>query len=71
MLDGFAIQIALSDPVVDGELAFATSMRFCCRPARLRMVPQAPAGVTWPAPFDPLSWRRLIRGARESRTTRA
>ena len=29
MLDGFAIQIALSDPVVDGELAFRTSMRFC------------------------------------------
>jgi AcrR family transcriptional regulator len=28
MLDGFAIQIALSDPVVDGEIAFTTSMRF-------------------------------------------
>ncbi len=29
MLDGFAIQIALSDPVVDGELAVVSSMRFC------------------------------------------
>lgn len=29
LLDGFAIQIALSDPVVDGNLAFRTSMRFC------------------------------------------
>jgi AcrR family transcriptional regulator len=28
MLDGFAIQIALSDPVVDAERAFVTSMRF-------------------------------------------
>jgi AcrR family transcriptional regulator len=29
MLDGFAIQIALQDEVVDGERAFVTSMRFC------------------------------------------
>jgi AcrR family transcriptional regulator len=29
MLDGFAIQIALSDPEVDGERAFAASMKFC------------------------------------------
>ena len=29
MLDGFAIQIALTDPVVDAETAFATSMKFC------------------------------------------
>jgi AcrR family transcriptional regulator len=28
MLDGFAIQIALSDPVVDAQTAFATSMKF-------------------------------------------
>jgi AcrR family transcriptional regulator len=28
MLDGFAIQIALSDPVVDAERAFETSMHF-------------------------------------------
>jgi AcrR family transcriptional regulator len=31
MLDGFAIQIALSDPVVDADRAFETSMRFCAR----------------------------------------
>jgi AcrR family transcriptional regulator len=29
MLDGFAIQIALSDPVVEGDVAFKTTMRFC------------------------------------------
>jgi AcrR family transcriptional regulator len=29
ILDGFAIQIALADPVVDAERAFAASMRFC------------------------------------------
>lgn len=29
MLDGFAIQIALSDPVVDADRAFAASMSFC------------------------------------------
>jgi AcrR family transcriptional regulator len=29
MLDGFAIQIALCDPLVDGDLAFRTSMGFC------------------------------------------
>jgi AcrR family transcriptional regulator len=29
MLDGFAIQIALSDSFVDAERAFNTSMRFC------------------------------------------
>ncbi len=40
MLDGFAIQIALTDPAVDGELAFRTSMRFCSD--RL--------GFEWPAP---------------------
>ena len=28
MLDGFAIQIALTDPVVDADIAFTTSMRF-------------------------------------------
>jgi AcrR family transcriptional regulator len=29
MLDGFAIQLALSDPVVDAGRAFTASMRFC------------------------------------------
>jgi AcrR family transcriptional regulator len=29
MLDGFAIQIALSDPVVDAERAFLATMSFC------------------------------------------
>jgi AcrR family transcriptional regulator len=29
MLDGFAIQIALSDPVVDADRAFRASMAFC------------------------------------------
>jgi len=31
MLDGFAIQIGLSDPVVSPERAFATSMHFCAQ----------------------------------------
>jgi hypothetical protein len=57
MLDGFAIQIALSDPVVDGDLAFRTTMRFCAD--RL--------GFEW----APKRRRPASRGAREARTTRA
>lgn len=57
MLDGFAIQIALSDPVVDGDLAFRTSMQFCAE--RL--------GFEW----APSKRRSPSRGARVSRTTRA
>jgi AcrR family transcriptional regulator len=43
MLDGFAIQIALADPVVDAERALAASMRFC----------SGQLGFDWPASKRP------------------
>jgi len=68
MLDGFAIQIALSDPVVDGELAFVTSMRFCAdrlgfewTPKRKRTTSGSGRSTT----------RSSSRGGGESRAARA
>ena len=41
MLDGFAIQIALTDPVVDAETRLCDIDEIRVRPARLRVVPEA------------------------------
>ena len=53
LLDGFAVQIALADPVVDASRAFELSMRFAAAqlgfgwtPGRGRRAPQAPRAVT-------------------------
>ncbi len=43
MLDGFAIQIALADPVVDAERALPHFDEVLCRAARVRMVRQTSA----------------------------
>ncbi len=69
MLDGFAIQIALSDPVVDGELAFETSMRFCAD--RLGFEWTAKRKRAAPGSGRSSPKRSTSRGGRKTRTARA